>query len=153
MLRKPAPTGPTTQMLSTRKTVLVASYDMDLALRLKQQFSAKNLRTTICSSFSEMLRLITESDIAVLVLDFSMESMKDGLPEVDNMHALREARKLPKGDRLPVITATTVESTQMVGCLIQGYTAFLKRDHLEQQMGKYLDQFLEKGKLDLNRPL
>lgn len=140
-------------MISTRKTILIASYDMDLALRLKQQFTAKNLRTVICSSFTEMLRLINEMEISALVLDFSMESMKDGLPEVDNMHALRETRRLPKGGKLPVISATTVESTQMVNCLIQGYSAFLKRSQLEDKMWKYLDQFLAHGKLDLNKPL
>ncbi|MGH7143547.1 MAG: hypothetical protein ACREJ2_05355 [Planctomycetota bacterium] len=136
-----------------RKTVVVASYDLDLALRLKHAFSAKNLRTVICSSFNEMLRLVNETDMAVLILDFSIESVKEGLPEVDNMYALRETRKLPRGARLPVICAAAVESTQMVSCLIQGYSAFLKRSHLEEQMWKYVDQFLEFGKLDLNRPL
>lgn len=146
--------GPATQSLALRKTVLIASYDLDLALRLKPQFSQKNdLRSLIVSSFSEALRYVNEMDLTLVLLDFSIESVKEGLPEVDNMYALREIRKLPKGARLPVICAAAVESTQMVSCLIQGYSAFLKRGHLEQQMWKYVDQFLTHGKLDLNRPI
>lgn len=152
--RAQANSGPGSQLVALRKTVLIASYDLDLALRLKPQFSQKNdLRTVIVSSFAETLRHVNEMDLTLLLLDFSIESVKEGLPEVDNMYALREIRKLPKGARLPVICAAAVESTAMVSCLIQGYSAFLKRSHLEQQMWKYVDQFLTHGKLDLNRPL
>lgn len=151
--RAKANPGPASQLLPLRKTVLIASYDLDLALRLKPQFSQKDLRTIIVSSFAEAVRHVNELELTLVLLDFSIESVKEGLPEVDNMYALREIRKLPKGARVPVVCAAAVESTQMVSCLIQGYSAFIKRSHLEEQMWKYVDQFLTHGKLDLNRPI
>jgi CheY-like chemotaxis protein len=123
-------------------TILIVD-DQELILRIIQAATKTlSLRTSLARSGEEALKVLEESGIPDLILlDYQM-------PGKDGVETLREIRKIPGGEKVPVIMLTARDQTTIRESLSDlGVSMFMTKPFSPALLSKHIAEILDSSRI------